>query len=231
MWIRLDNAFAPIISAEQFAEALAIVQNRDSHLTNEELLERLRALLSKIGSLSGVLIDEAEEMPSSAIYASRFGGLSRAYALIGYTPLRDFRYIEINRAMRRYYDEQCALIVEELRENGADVKHDPKDGLMQINREFTASLVIARCRETLLGKHRWLIRLENSLNPDITIAARMKPDNETILDYYIFPKIETLAERVRLAGDNGIFLDVFRFDTLEFFLSMARRVSVGEAAA
>ena len=230
MWIRLDNAFTPIISAEQFTEALAIVQSRDSHLTNEELLERLRALLSKIGSLSGVLIDEAEDMPSSATYASRFGGLSRAYALIGYTPLRDFRYIEINRAMRLYHHEQCAQIVEQLRRNGAEVRHDSDGELMEINREFTASLVIARCRETLLGKHRWLIRLENSLNPDITIAARLKPDNETILDYYLFPKIETLAEKVRLAGDNGISLDVYRFDNLDFFLSMARRVSIEEAA-
>jgi DNA invertase Pin-like site-specific DNA recombinase len=230
MWIRLDNAFTPIISAEQFAEALAIVTSRDAHLTNEQLLERLRILLSKIGFLSGIVIDEADDMPSSTTYASRFGGLSRAYALIGYTPLRDFRYIEINRAMRRYHDEQCSVIVAQLRENGVDVRHDMNSGLMEVNREFTVSLVIARCRETLLGKHRWLIRLENSLNPDVTIAARLKPDNETILDYYIFPKIEALAENIRLAGENGILLDVYRFENLDFFLSMARRVSIEEAA-
>jgi DNA invertase Pin-like site-specific DNA recombinase len=230
MWIRLDDAFTPIISAEQFAEALAIVRSRDAHLTNEQLLERLRILLSKIGSLSGIVIDEADDMPSSTTYASRFGGLSRAYALIGYTPLRDFRYIEINRAMRRYHDEQCSVIVAELRANGVDVRHDVNSGLMEVNREFTVSLVIARCRETLLGKHRWLIRLENSLSPDVTIAARLKPDNETILDYYIFPKIEALAEKIRLAGENGISLDVYRFQNLAFFLSMARRVSIEEAA-
>jgi DNA invertase Pin-like site-specific DNA recombinase len=230
MWIRLDNAFTPIISAEQFAEALAIVRSRDAHLTNEQLLERLRILLSKTGSLSGIVIDEADDMPSSTTYASRFGGLSRAYALIGYTPLRDFRYIEINRVMRRYHDEQCSVIVAQLRENGVDVRHDVNSGMMMVNREFTVSLVIARCRETLLGKHRWLIRLENSLNPDVTIAARLKPDNETILDYYIFPRIEALAEKIRLAGENGILLDVYRFENLDFFLSMARRVSIEEAA-
>lgn len=230
MWIRLDNAFTPIISAEQFAEALAIIEKRDAHLTNAELLKRLRALLSRIGSLSGVIIDEADDMPSSATYANRFGGLSRAYALIGYTPLRDFRYVEINRAMRHYHHEQCAAIVSQLRENGAEVRHDLNSGLMEINHEFTASFIIARCRETLLGKHRWLIRLENSFDPDITIAARLKPDNETILDYYIFPRIETLATKVRLVGDNGISLDEYRFQTLDFFLSMVRRVSIEEAA-
>jgi hypothetical protein len=88
--------------------------------------------------------------------------------------------------------------------------------------------VISRCRETLTGRHRWLIRLENTLDPDITIAARLAPTNENILDYYIFPKIETLTAQLRLAGENGIRLDSYRFDNLDFFLSMARRTSIEE---
>jgi DNA invertase Pin-like site-specific DNA recombinase len=228
MWIRRDNAFTPIISVEQFAQAVAIIENRDQHLTDEQLIERLRNLLSRIGSLSGIVIDEADEMPSSATYANRFGGLSRAYALIGYTPLRDLRYIEINRAIRNYHRKQCALIVAKLRENGAAVQEKGETGLIAINKEFTASLVMARCRETLLGKQRWLIRLENSLNPDVTIAARLRSGNEEILDYYLFPRIETLAARFRLAGDNGIRLDAYRHESLDFFLSMSRRVSVEE---
>jgi hypothetical protein len=227
MWIRCDNAFAPIIPAEQFAQALAIIESRHTHLTDEQLLERLRDLLARIGELSGILIDEADDMPSSAVYQRRFGGLARAYTLIGYTPLRDFRYIEINRAMRDYYKAQCSRILEELRNQGAHVR-EGRDGLLQINQEFTASLVISRCRETLTGQHRWLIRLENTLDPDITIAARLTPNNEDILDYYFFPKIESLTAQLRLAGENGIRLDSYRFDSLDFFLSMARRAKIEE---
>jgi hypothetical protein len=68
MWIRCDNAFAPIIPLEQFTQAVAIIESRHTHLTNEELLERLRNLLARIGELSGILIDEAEDMPSSTVY-------------------------------------------------------------------------------------------------------------------------------------------------------------------
>ena len=175
-----------------------------THLTDEQLLERLRNLLARIGELSGVLIDEAEDMPSSTVYQRRFGGLARAYALIGYTPLRDLRYIEINRAMREYHRDQCSRIYEGAKEPGCRTFARAKNGLLEINQEFTASLVISRCRETLTGKHRWLIRLENTLDPDITIAARLTPTNEDILDYYIFPKIETLTAQLRLAGENGI---------------------------
>src|SRR5271166_2371874 len=110
MWIRCDNAFAPIIPLEQFTEAVAIIESRHTHLTDEQLLERLRNLLARIGELSGILIDDAEDMPSSTVYQSRFGGLTRAYALIGYTPLRDLRYIEINRAMREYHRDHCSKI-------------------------------------------------------------------------------------------------------------------------
>jgi DNA invertase Pin-like site-specific DNA recombinase len=227
MWIRCDDAFDPIIPVEQFTQALAIIESRDTHLTDEQLLERLRNLLARIGELSGVLIDEREDMPSSALYQRRFGGLARAYALIGYAPLRDLRYIEINRGLREYHREHYSRILNDLRDQGAHV-HERQNGLVEINQEFTASLVISRCRETLTGKHRWLIRLENSLDPDITIAARLSPTNENILDYYVFPKIETLTAHVRLAGENGIKLDSYRFDNLDFFLGMARRVRIEE---
>jgi len=227
MWIRCDDAFTPIVPVEQFKQALAIIESRHTHLTDEQLLERLRSLLARIGEVSGVTIDEAEDMPSSAVYQRRFGGLARAYAMIGYTPLRDLRYIEINRAMREYHKDQCSRIMEELKNQGAELC-ERKNGLVEVNQEFTASVVISRCRETLTGRHRWLIRLENTLDPDITIAARLTPTNENILDYYIFPKIETLTAQLRLAGENGIGLDSYRFDNLDFFLSMARRTSIEE---
>ena len=227
MWIRCDNAFTPIISAEQLKQALAIIESRHSHLTDQQLLERLRSLLARIGQLSGILIDEAEDMPSTAVYQRRFGGLCRAYALVGYTPLRDLRYIEINRTLRQYHRNQCSRILSELRNQGAEV-HEAHDGLLEINQEFTASLVIARCKETSTGKQRWLIGLENSLEPDITIAARLTPSNDDILDYYLFPKIEVLTTQLRLVGENGIRLDSYRFENLEFLLSMARRIRIEE---
>lgn len=227
MWIRCDNAFTPIISVEQFKQALAIIESRDTDLTDEQLLERLRNLLARIGELSGMLIDETEDMPSSAVYQRRFGGLARAYTLIGYTPVRDLRYIEINRSLREYHNVQCSRILGELRNQGAEVR-EGKNGLLEINQEFTASLVISRCRETLTGQHRWVIRLENTLDPDITIAARLTPSNEDILDYYLFPKIETLTAQLRLTGENGIRLDTYRFESLDFFLTMVRRTTIEE---
>jgi DNA invertase Pin-like site-specific DNA recombinase len=230
IWVRREGAFKPIVTLEQFAQTLAIVVSRHRHFTDEQLLECLKNLLARFGSLSGILIDETEDMPSSTVYRHRFGSLIRAYELIGYTPVRDYRYLEANRALRELHRQQCASIIDQLRENGARVQKNPVSDLLTINDEFTTSLVLARCRETLAGNHRWLVRLENSLDPDVTVAARLRPGNQEILDYYLLPSMDALVDKLRLAPENGIVLDVHRFENLSFLISMARRVNIEEAA-
>jgi len=62
-------------------------------ISNDELLSKLRSLLSAGGYLSGRLIDRTRDMPSRTLYCIRFGSLRRAYELIGYTP-RIFKIIK-----------------------------------------------------------------------------------------------------------------------------------------
>lgn len=229
MWIYRPDAFSPIISAEEFEQASAIVAARSVHLSDEQMLSRLKYLFERHGTISGILIDETEDMPSTTAYRTRFGSLLRAYQLIGYTPLRDFRYIEINRALRQLHKERFSEITSELQKAGARVRQN-ENQTVEINNEFTASLVLARCRTTATLSHRWLIRLEKSLNPDVTIAARLQPDNRSILDYYLLPGLDFISKKLRLSHDNGVVLDVYRFENLNFLFSMARRSSVSEAA-
>lgn len=67
------------------------------------MLLRLRALHERQGWLSGILIDDTEDTPSSSAYSYQFGGLSQAYKLIGYDPGRDLSFIEDNRIIRRMH--------------------------------------------------------------------------------------------------------------------------------
>ena len=230
MWIRREGAFVPVVSTQQFNEALAIIHQRNLHLSDEQLLQRLRDLLQRCGTLSGVLIDEAEEMPSSSAYRHRFGSLVRAYRLIGFTPQRDLSFIEANRLLRQCHIRQMDRIIQALAQCGAHVDRNPQTDILTVNQEFTVSLALARCRSSSAGNHRWLVRLDNSLGPDVTIAARLCPGNVEILDYYLLPGMDALAEKLRLAKDNGLLLDVYRFENLNFFMHMAKRVAVGEAA-
>ncbi len=76
------------------------------------------------------------------------------------------------------------------------------------------------------GNHRWQLRFDESLSPDIIIAARLQPGNEEILDYYLLPRLDVLTERLSLRPENGLILDVYRFNNLNFFMEMAQRVRV-----
>ena len=137
-------------------------------------------------------------MPSSGTYAARFGSLIRAYSLVGFTPERDYEYIEINRALRRKHATVVAETIEEIERIGGAVSRDPATDLLTVNDEFTASIVLSRCQQTQAGSKRWKIRLDTGLAPDLTVALRMDGKNEAVLDYYLLPLPMLDTNRIRL---------------------------------
>jgi len=230
MWIRKDNAFEAIVGPDQFTRAQQIIQTRSRHFTDDELLEQLRELFRRHGTLSGILIDETEEMPSSSTYRSRFSTLGRAYTLVGFTPSRDFAFIELNRNLRRTYQEHCEALLIKLRESGASVRQDSITDLWIVNEEFSLSLVVARCQPTAAGSTRWNIRFDASLRPDVTIAVRLDSDNQSVRDYYMFPGTDLFTTKLRLQRDNGVLIDLYRFDDLRFLMGLAERRQIERVA-
>jgi len=230
MWIRTDGAFDAIVDSQIFYQAQGIILERNRRYSNEEMLDRLKYLFQKHGKLSGMLIDETEGMPSSAVYRTRFHGLVRAYRLVGYTPDSDYQYIEINRFLRKYHKRIIDDGINQIKDLGGMVVRDDKTDLLLINSEFTTSIVVARCWQTLAGSLRWLIRLDTGLAPDITVALRMDIANQTPIDYYLLPIIDIEMGRFRLAEDNGANIDTYRFENLEFFFGMAEHVKIWMAA-
>jgi DNA invertase Pin-like site-specific DNA recombinase len=231
MWVRGDGVFAPIVEADFFEAAQRIIEDRSRRFSDKELLDRLSALLAEKGWLSGLVIDEAEGMPSSSTFRHRFGTLVRAYQLVGYLPSRDYRYIETNRALRTLHPDIVAKVVADVEDAGGVVRRDPLNDLLTINEEFSASVVIVRCQTTAAGSLRWKVRLDSGLRPDITIAARMDSDNLAVRDYYLLPWLGVGSKpSLRLAPENGILLDAYRFDTLDAFFDLARRTPLRAAA-
>lgn len=104
------------------------------------MLEKLAGVLSQRGYLSGIIIDEVENLPSSSSYASRFGSLLRAYALVGFVPDHDYRYLEINRSLRRLYPKVLADAILGVEMAGGSAVQDPGTDL--ITRSWTRSGMI-----------------------------------------------------------------------------------------
>jgi DNA invertase Pin-like site-specific DNA recombinase len=230
MWIRGNEAFKPIISPELFTLAQIIIHDRGKRYSNQVLLDQLRELLKREGRLSGLLIDEAEGMASSSIYRSRFKTIVRAYKLIGYTPDRDYEFIETNRRLRLSHTGIVAAVIEHIRQLGGHITCDSTTDLLDINDEFTISIAISRCRQTASGSFRWLVRVDAGLAPDITVVVRMTENNKDALDYYLLPHIDLIFEKLSLSEDNPANLDTYRFNTLDFLFGMAKRMKIMEAA-
>jgi DNA invertase Pin-like site-specific DNA recombinase len=229
MWVRSDGAFDPIVDRQMFDGAQAIIAERSYKMPDEAMLAALDNLLRNQGHLSGILIDETNDLPSSSAYRTRFGSLLRAYTLIGYTPERDYRYVEINRSLRVLHPSVVSTAIAGIAEAGGRVEVQA-DTLLRINDEFTTSIVIARCVTTDTGSLRWHIHLDTGLLPNITVAIRMNETNQSILDYYLLPTLDMTIGRLRLSESNGISLDCYRFDTLDYLFEMAERMNLRDVA-
>lgn len=230
MWIKKEGAFDPIVPPDLFYTVQGIIRERARRYTDEELIEHLRSLFQNRGLLSCLIINETEGMPSSSIYVNRFGSLIRAYQMVGFTPQHDYRYLEVNRFLRKLHPEIIAETEAKIAEIGGSVVRDPATDLLLINQEFSVSLVLARCQSYDSGSHRWKIRFDTSLCPDITVAVRLDHANKAVLDYYLLPRLDFGQPRLNLADQNVIEFDCYRFETLDYLYGMTARSRLRRAA-
>lgn len=230
MWIKKEAAFEPIVPAEVFYTAQAIIKARTDRITDEELLERLRELYRQHGHISKLIINESDNIPSTAVYIGRFGSLVRAYKMVGFTPEHDYRYIEINKYLRRLHPEIVDKTESQIANLGGVVLRDPTTDILMINGEFNISIVLARCKTAVNGSRHWKVRFDTSLLPDLTVVVRLDQTNQSVLDYYLLPRLDFGELRLNLADQNSIEFECYRFDTLDYLYGMAKRTQLRRAA-
>lgn len=230
MWIRKDGAFEGIVSPDLFYTAQGILRERAKRFTDEQLLDKLRTLYQQRGYLSALIIDEAEDLPSASALSHRFGSLIRAYQAVGFTPDRDFQYLEVNRLLRRMHPEILGETERQIAAIGGTVRRDPGSDLLNVNEEFTASIVLARCQRLPSGSTRWKVRFDTSLGPDITVAVRLNHENTHTRDFYLLPRLDFGEPRISLAEHNRFEFESYRFDNLDHLYAMAQRARIRRAA-
>lgn len=230
MWIRADGVFEGIVDPNLFYTVQGMIRERSRRFTNEELLEKLKSLHEKRGWLSGMIIDENDDMPSSSSYRHRFGSLLRAYELIGFTPDTDYSYIEINKHLRKLHATTIKDTIDKIIGLGGTIRQDLESDLLVINEELRASVIICRCHRLKSGSYRWKMHFDTGLLPDITVAIRMDANNDKPLDYYLLPSLDIEDPKIRFKENNGFTLDTYRFDNLDMFFMLTERTPIPEAA-
>ncbi|MEJ8852726.1 recombinase family protein [Variovorax rhizosphaerae] len=229
-WVRKDGAFEPIVKADVFYSARGIIRARALRFTDDELLALLKGLYEHRGFLTGIVIDETEGMPPSSAYAHRFGSLLRAYRLIGYAPSRDYRYLEINRFLRKLHPTIMAEVESGVVAANGKTVRNPSTDLLDVNHEFSVSVVLARCCDLGVAQRRWKVLFDASLAPDITVAVRLTPANDAALDYYLLPRLDFAPMGICLSESNAVELESYRFASLDRLYAMAAQTRLRRSA-
>jgi hypothetical protein len=166
---------------------------------------------SRVHQTFGQSLQSATGMPSSGTYRNRFGSLRRAYLLAGYTLSRDYRYLEIIRNLQSLRPKIVDELTLQLNQRGASVTRDAQTDFLLINGEFTANVVLSRCRQTASGSLCWSFRIEKRFAADVTILVRMNAANERPVDYYLLPILDLVRFGGVLRESNGAHFEAYQF--------------------
>jgi DNA invertase Pin-like site-specific DNA recombinase len=226
LWIRSGNVLKPLVTTDDFQNVQARLRARSRVWTDPELLDGLRQLLGNVGQLSSRIIDEAGSIPRGQVYVKRFGGLNRAYSLIGWRPSRDSSYCEVNRRLGAQRRILLESILKSITDGSATTDIADPRGLLTINRGFTASVRLARCYDKPDGLY-WRVHTDSLKLADFSLIARMCEGNGSILDYYVIPSSEITVRKLCFRNINNNVLHPYRFDDLDSFLSLCRQSQIG----
>jgi len=225
-WIRAKKAFCPIINDETFFAAREIISRRSTVLSDEQLIDDLKALLARHGYLSAVLINADKLTSSRSLYISRFGTLRRAFDLAGYRSTRDYSYFDADKRLKG----RVAICVERvagvIRSSGASVSVNNDNSLLVINDEILMSVVVIRYKPSRFLKYQWQARLALELNPDLNLVVRMYPGEETVKDYLVIPTGALDRAVLNMKDEDLRELEQYRFDNLDVIGALSRRVTI-----
>jgi DNA invertase Pin-like site-specific DNA recombinase len=219
-WILTPGAFAPIVDCATFVSAQQILQSRTIHQSNEELLNRLRALLAFAGRLSPRLIEESDDIPSPSTFVHRFGGLRRAYELIGYD--RNFKFIDLRGRIQLLREELLMRIRGMFPDRVSIVRPGLKwRSRLRLSNGLIVSVLIARSVRPWRTA-RWRILPVLHECGFVTLLARLDDSNRSFLDYHVFPDVGRRTRFDISVNDSWLNRGKPLFDLLTFCEAVCR---------
>jgi DNA invertase Pin-like site-specific DNA recombinase len=209
-WVRSEGCLAPTIPRETFLRAQKIIELRRVDLPEPEMLLRLRKTWAKRRKLSPAIIDNTPGLPCTATYMLHFGTLREAYRLIGYTPQRNYDYLDFRLKWKAMTGQLASQVAVRTARNGKLPSFDEKRNCLTVSPKETISFRFARWHPGKKETHApyWSIQRCACLPAGWVIAIRLTERNKEVLDYLLIPtttivfKLFRFSERSR--GPRGI---------------------------
>jgi len=225
-WVTKPNALEPIVDPATFDEAQRIIRQETMHRTDEELLNALKELLARKGRLSQKLIDEsrAELRTALSTYTKRFGGVRRAYALIGYQQIDDGETRNNHRCRTQHVRKQLIVRLRRLFSGKLRVIRQGRwRAQLQLRSGSTVSVLACRSLRVSSGTIRWLVEPSPNESRSTTLICRLNSSNDGIEDLFVMPHIDR-TRRFRLKEHDEWLARGRRVVCLSEFLRVVQAV-------
>nr|WP_255548490.1 recombinase family protein [Luteibacter sp. dw_328] len=218
-WVRKDDAYEPLVSTEMFNAVQIRRVSMRRHLTNVELLDRVRCLYRERGRLTAPLIDADPRLLSSQVLARRFGGLTALYRLVGFTPLRHARYADIRLWLSRWRESLTDFAAELLEDSGSIVQREGWQ--LKVDGAWTLSFVVVHGSRPAGNMQQWFNH-RKAEDTDIVVFARSVYGEPGPMDYFVLPKVLFPEFPNCFYTRNKPMLESCRYGSLSILRDLAR---------
>lgn len=214
-WVRVDGVCKAIVSKELFERVQNAFPKQRAFSTDDEMLDGLRVLLSEHQYLDWKLIQTDPRIPSVTTYGQRFGGLLRAYKLVGYQSPRAYWNPDTQHTLHELRLAITKTTAEKIRRNGQHAVITKRHTSIIIEGSITINFMVTQQHAIKSGKKYWQICPTRRSKIDIVAVALMDDENKNIVSYFILPRDEIKPKTIRLFEENRPSIEIYRTDSLD----------------
>ena len=190
-WIVREKAFEPIIHNDLFEKAQSNLAGLTCHLSDDEMIERLRNVWRLEGRLTAEIIEQSLMCPSLTSYYKRFGSVLQAYKRVGY-PHEHLFAANATRQQAWVVREQLMEVL--VRESQGSLYQFRPSGrhrvLLRCRRTgLLISVLLARFQLTAKGQTRWSVDPRINDNPRLTALVLLDETNRVINKLFVFRRL------------------------------------------
>jgi hypothetical protein len=221
------------VSKELFDKAQSVFADLTHRLTNEQMLEKLRAVIREHGRLTHKLINRSHNCPGLTTYCKRFGALRNVYVQLGLKP-GEYASSPLSKRQQSLMirDTLAQQILEKFPNQLVAIRRNRRvrtrlklraTGLM-------ISMVIGRWHPTPSGKIRWTFYMPERERKNLTIVALLDKDNERVRELWVKPHMKHRTRNLQVREGSHWFSEAGRVGNLDDLLDVVERIQSGRRA-
>jgi DNA invertase Pin-like site-specific DNA recombinase len=194
-WTVTPGAFQPLVDPTTYAKAQRIIATENAgfprNKSDDDLLDALRAIRARKGRITTELIKDTPKTPSAQTYNTRFGTLSHAYELIGYSGFWRGGWLETRRRIQALRSDLMRQIVDL---NPTRLSVENRGGSYRTRLRMQDGRLISVLASRPLRCYKDAIRWILTPRPDecclTTLVARLNLKCDAFKDMFVIPPLD-----------------------------------------